>query len=931
MKYIFYVDKKAYEGLKLVVEKVAGDFLLVTGVKPEIAALDDEKQFAESLNANKDNQKVVFGTLKNSCLLSALSEENSTLKETLFNIEGKREVFALGKAKMSSSEVFYVAGSDKLGSIFGAFTLSEKIGVSPLIYWGDCLPSKNELLDLSEVIKENFVSKEPSVRYRGFFINDEWPAFGGFCNEQHGGFNTKTYDHVFELLLRLKGNYMWPAMWTSIFSEDGPGIENAKLADTYGITMGTSHHEPCCRAGEEWQKIYKQYGDDSTWSYLSNGEAITKFWEDGLLRNKNFANVITIGMRGEADSKLLPVNATLKDNIDVLKKVVLKQHELIRKHINEDLTKVPRMLAIYKEVEDYYYGDKDCEGLREWKELDDVIFLLSDDNFGNTRGLPEKSDKHKGGYGMYYHFDYHGGPISYEWQNTVRLTKTWEQLTLAYEYGVRDMWIVNVGDLKGAEYPLSYFCDLAYDFEKWSKKNKIEEYVREWLGKQFGARITETQTDELMKLTEGYTRYSSNYHPETTNQSTFNVESGECEKVLFEVNELMNLAKKLDNELEESCLNGYRSVIYYPSIAILNVMKMNALSALNAYYAKKGSLRANYYGKLVKESINCDKEIVKAYHAFNGGKWNHMMQSAHTGFKTWDAYDWSYPQITEVVPLNEAKIVCGFKYAKEKALGTHWQYPRPLKKSLCVSENSQNVIVELDSRGENEFNYKVKGYEDFITIKNAEGFVGLKDGICGTDIEISVDTDSKNAGKSSLILIEITFDNGAKTEVKLEIKLDGVEKSVIIPSYCGKALKEEAEDKIEAINYLGREGKAVKAFPVTKTWNVENAPRLSYEFVTEADGEYLFKTYLIPRNPVVKGGKMQFGIDIKGEKTHILDAVSANYYTEHHNPEWSMGVLKNLRVVEFSVRLTKGKHEFDFFVLDPGVIVEKFEVGAKQV
>jgi hypothetical protein len=248
-----------------------------------------------------------------------------------------------------------ILGSDKRGTIYGMFHLSEMCGISPMIFWGDVIPKPEKEILIS--LNSRILSKEPSVKYRGFFINDEWPAFGKWCFEKYGGVNANAYEKVFELLLRMKGNYLWPAMWRSSFWEDGPGIDNAKLADEYGVIMGTSHHEPLCKAGAEWQNQYKQYSDDSSWNFIKNGAGISQFWKDGLQRSKDFENVITIGMRGENDSKLLGENASLKDNIEVIKKAIITQNQLIKSNTNKDLKEVPRMLAIYKEVEDFYFGE----------------------------------------------------------------------------------------------------------------------------------------------------------------------------------------------------------------------------------------------------------------------------------------------------------------------------------------------------------------------------------------------------------------------------------------------------------------------------------------------------------------------------------------------------------------------------------------------
>lgn len=473
----FLVEKESFEGVKLIAETVAEDIREEADVTPKIRT---------NLEECKSEHVILMATIGKSDLLKRLEEEG---KLSFEQVRGKREVYLLKHISSPFSEfstikeLFVIAGSDKRGTIYGMFRLSELCGVSPLIYFGDAIPEKNKEPEIT--FSDAFVSKEPSVKYRGFFINDEWPAFGNWCMEKFGGINAKAYRKIFELLLRLKGNYMWPAMWRSTFSEDGPGILSAELADTLGVIIGLSHHEPMCRAGEEWQKIYKEYGTDSTWSFVTNAEAITKFWKDGILRNKDFENVVTIGMRGENDSKLMSEDATLKDNIEVIKKAIRTQHSLIKEHMNSNLKEVPRMIAIYKEVEDYYFGDETCEGLKDWDELEDVIFLLSDDNYGHLRALPttEENRNHPGGFGMYYHFDYHGAPVSYEWTNCNRLTKTWEQMTQAYEAGVREMWIVNVGDLKAVEYPLCYFMELAYDYESWgsSAVNKTELFVKNGL------------------------------------------------------------------------------------------------------------------------------------------------------------------------------------------------------------------------------------------------------------------------------------------------------------------------------------------------------------------------------------------------------------------------------------------------------------------
>lgn len=632
------IDNCCFKGVERIANVFAQDHALVTGVKPCVSKLDAAK-FADSAS----KFKIVFATLGKSEILPMLADKAGF---DLKKIEGKREVFCL----FISGNNLVAAGSDLRGTIYGIFEVSRLFGVSPLVYWGDVVPEKKDKVEVD--LTNGFISKEPSITYRGFFINDEWPAFGNWCLDHFGGFTVGAYEQVFLLLLRLRGNYMWPAMWSSTFSEDGPGLANAELANELGIIMGASHHEPMCRAGAEWQHIYSQYCDDNTWSFISNTDAITRFWKDGIIRNKDFRNIITIGMRGENDSKLLGANATLKDNIDVIKSAITTQRKLISEVFGCDPDDVPQMLAIYKEVEDYYYGNKDTAGLREWEELKNVIFMLCEDNFGNTRGLPEKSDleKHPGGFGMYYHFDYHGAPISYEWQNCVRLTKTCDQLTNAYDHGVRKLWIVNVGDIKGVEYPLEYFMDLAYDYETWSNIDLVEDYVSRFVDEQFGYAISASDKKDLLELIDGFTKWSTVRKIEAVSPSTYHAAHyGEASYVINECNKYIGIANKLQKSLRDDIRVGYDSMFYYPALAELNVIRLNAYASLNEHFFKAGSKEADMYAEYLDRCIAYDKKIVDIYNKQLNGKWDHMMQSAHVWFKTWCDQGWSYP---------EAKYLC---------------------------------------------------------------------------------------------------------------------------------------------------------------------------------------------------------------------------------------------------------------------------------
>ena len=493
-----YLDAKGedYDGLSLIAASVAKDISLVTKEKAKANVVTKTESLKE--------YAIIAGSIGNNAVIDSLIEQG---KVDASQIKGKREVYRIQVVENPVANVkkaIVVIGSDKRGTIYGLYHISEKMGVSPWVYWGDATPVAKDVVQIPE--KELTVtSKEPSVKYRGIFLNDEAPSLTSYAKKKFGGYNQYFYENVYELILRCKGNYLWPAMWSNTFSEDGKGtnkLANAELADKYGIVMGTSHHEPLCRAGVEWQNKYRQYGTSNAWDFNANETAITKFWEDGVARNKNFENVYTLGMRGESDSSL---SGTKEENIALLKKVITAQKDILKKN---NLSDAPQVLTVYKEVEDYWHGTDKAEGLKKWDVLNDVTIMLCDDNFGNMRTLPTKEDKNrKGGYGMYYHFDYHGGPTSYEWVNTVPLTKTWEQMNMAYEHGIDNIWIVNVGDLKPMEMNISYFLDMAYDYDTWGTngKDKITEYRKNWVKQQFGENTSDSLVNEMEMLLDDYT------------------------------------------------------------------------------------------------------------------------------------------------------------------------------------------------------------------------------------------------------------------------------------------------------------------------------------------------------------------------------------------------------------------------------------------
>lgn len=925
------------KGIKLVAATVANDLSLVTKKEPKITS--DLK--------NITSPTVIIAAVNGQSTLSENLSKRGLLD--LSPIEGKRECYLIKPVETPFLEypkikqALFIVGSDKRGTIYGMFNLSRLCGVSPLIFWGDAAPDTKDEITLK--FENPIITKEPSVKYRGFFINDEWPAFGRWCTERYGDVNAKAYKMIFELVLRLNGNYLWPAMWNSSFSEEGPGIENARLADEYGVIMGTSHHEPLCRAGVEWQRQYQKYGDDNTWSFVTNEAAITEFWKDGILRNKDYESIITIGMRGENDSLLMGRDASIQDNIDVLKRAITVQNRLIKEHINPDLKAVPRMMAIYKEVEDFYFGIEGTKGLKGFAELEDVILLYSDDNYGNLRAIPDLNEKpHSGGLGIYYHFDYHGAPYSYEWLNFTNLPKAWEQLTMAYEYGIRDMWIVNVGDIKGKEYPLSFFMSLAYDYEKWgvNNLNSAAEFTELWINEQFGKAVSPKQKTCLKEILEAYTMWTTVRIPEAINPDVFKNNFHEIENVLNAAGAASKKATELRSDLPENCLTAYDSMIYYPVKAFLNSLMLNLTAALNHLNAKRGALIANEYGAKLKELIAMDKYYCTEFHKILGGKWNHMMDSAHMCFLSWDDNRWQYPLIMAVEPIPYPKIIVSFRGYSGFNTGYHWQDIKPLCNSDLTRPDKNAIILDIDSRSDIDYQFTLSCDKEWLKFSQSEGKSNLIENP-RISIEIIADRTKLDGEETALVKIGFAFINGEYKEAFLNVEAGNndypchpaafleTQNYLSIPADGYVSKTDVGKMGFETVPRLGRCGNAVKSFPVTKSWvNDDSRPYLTYEFILNQTKDYEAVFFFSPRNPMIKGGKIRAYFSFNDAKPELLNTIPTDFYAEHYNADWSLGVTNNIRKVITGVSLNKGLNRLKFYAADPNVILEHIVIYPKD-
>ncbi len=909
-----YIDAKGrdYDGLSLVAASFANDINLVADIVPEVTT--DISLL--------DNTIIVAGSIGNNDLIDALISEG---KIDVSYIKGKRECYricVIDRPVQGVDRAMVIVGSDKRGTIYGIYHMSELIGVSPWVYWGDVLPEKKSSLDISED-KLNFTSKEPSVKYRGIFLNDEWPSLGTWTTNKFGDFNEYLYVKVFELLLRLKGNFLWPAMWTAIFSENGKSssIANAKLADAYGIVMSTSHHEPMFRAGEEWQKHYESYGTSNEWDFAKNKEAITKFWEDGVKRNKDYQNVITLGMRGERDSSL---GGGLQENIDLLKSIITTQKELLKKY---GLENAPQLLTVYKEVEEFWYGNETVEGLKTWDVLDDVIIMLAEDNFGNMRTLPTIAERDReAGWGMYYHFDYHGGPISYEWVNTIPLEKVWEQMSMAYEYGIHNIWIVNVGDLKPMEFPISYFLSLAYDFETWGRNglNRTGEFTKKWVEQQFG-KVADSETLKgIENVLTGYTRMNGIRKPETLTSDTYSTTYYyEAQRVLERAISLENDAKKYYNKMPENFKDTYYQLVFYPAVASANVVKMQIYAGLNKKYYNLKSVLANIYAELVKETITADKQMQSYYNdTMSEGKWQGIMGSAHIGYVNWDATGWHYPEVNCIIPSASARMIVDTE-GDEKAYSA----------GTAVLPTFSNLLKEtysitISNGGTDKFDFNIETSEDWIKVDIVAGSIVLVE-----TIRISVDWDK--VVETTKGLIKIT---GAGETVNVDInakvidtdslpQMTFVETNNVISIEAEHTFNRVAKSEVEwkVIENYGRTLSAVKMFPITISFEkAEEAPYVEYMIYLEQEGEFALTAYFAPTNNLSKESRLKFGISFDNLAPTVVNTLPDNFAAGNHDNEaWCKGVLENIHTATTAHRLEKGLHLLRIYGLDAGLVLQK--------
>lgn len=597
-----YMDTNDCKGVSYAAHALLKDIKSVSGAT---ATLTSDAGFLKK--ADTARPAILVGTIGHSAAIDQLVKQKRINGNLL---KGKREKFII---TLTDGQLV-IAGSDRRGTIYGIYELSQQMGVSPWYDWAD-VPIEHH--DSIFVNKGIYTDGEPAVRYRGIFLNDEAPCLTSWVKNTYGtGYGDhRFYQRVFELVLRLRGNMMWPAMWGWAFYADDP--ENEKTADEMGVVMSTSHHEPMARNHQEYARNRKGWGP---WNYQKNKTNLQKFFREGIERMKGTEQIVTIGMRGDGDEAM-----SEEADTKLMTNIINDQRKIIADVTGRKASETPQVWALYKEVLDYY--DKGM------KVPDDVTLLLCDDNWGNVRRVPNaKERKHKGGWGLYYHVDYVGAPRNSKMLNVTPVQNPWEQLTLAYENGIDRLWILNVGDLKPMEYPISQFMDMAWNPHKYDVNN-ITRHTRDWCAQQFG----ESQADEAARILNLICKYNGRCTPEMLDKNTYSLENGEWQEVVNQYLQLEADALRQYNCLPASYHDAYRQIILFPIEMMSNLQQMYFAQAQNHALYKQGNPKANVWADECERRFKRDSLICDYYnHKIAGGKWNGMMTQKHIGYKSWN-------------------------------------------------------------------------------------------------------------------------------------------------------------------------------------------------------------------------------------------------------------------------------------------------------
>ncbi len=796
-----------------------------------------------------------------------------------------------------------IMGSDKRGTIFGVYDLLDRAGVSPWNWWADVPIEPIEALYVAPGRR----MEKPAVKYRGIFLNDENPALLDWVNEKFGGFNHAFYERVFELLLRQKANYIWPAMWGKAFYDDDP--MNAVMADEYGIVIGTSHHEPLGRAHVEWER----YGEGD-WNYATNKETLQSFWRYGVKRIGTREAIVTIGMRGDGDEAMSEDTAT-----GLLEEIVADQRKIIEDVTGAPAEDTPQLWALYKEVQDYYDKGMDVPG--------DVTLLFADDNWGNIRRLPEPGSERSGGYGVYYHFDYVGDPRNYKWINTTQIERVWEQMNLADAYGAKQIWIVNVGDLKPMEFPINFFLDMAWDPEEWPLE-RLAAYPETWAAEQFGP----AHAAEIGEMLTAYTRFNARRKPELLEPGTYSlINFNEADTIVSDYEALAAQATSVGKQLPKTYQDAYKQLVWFPIHAAANLNALYVAAAKNRLYAKQGRAATNAMADEVDALFEKDDELTRFYHEdIAGGKWNRMMSQTHIGYTYWQQPEQdNKPETVRIVVPEAAGLGVSVPGTEKISTGADTTLTLPVFEPYGRSVQAFDVF----NRGQAPFAFEVMSDADWITVSAPEPNVSTQE-----PVTIAVDWSRAPEGRAvATVWVESgdtriplrvpTHKFSAPSDRQAFVETDGI---VSFSASAAQAVSNGADVSWQVIPNLGRTDDSITVFPVTaerQSPGMAGTPHLTYDIYVTEPGDYTIYTTVAPSLDFRGKGGLKYAVSVNDEAPQVV-----NINADASQAAWEKTVADYANVQQTTHRIeAAGLQRVTLWMVDPGVVFQHVAVARRPL
>ncbi|GAB2596733.1 glycosyl hydrolase 115 family protein [Streptomyces capparidis] len=953
------------------VVRVAGDLRddieRVTGVRPDLAR-DTPPAGAREV--------VIVGTVGRSPLIDGLVAAG---KLDVTGLRGRWETSlqtVVDSPLPGVDRAFVVAGSDQRGTVFGVYDVSLGIGVSPWYWWDDVRPVHRDAL---YALRGRHTQGTPAVKYRGVFINDENPALGTWAPAHFGpgkapghpnGFTADFYARVFEVVLRLKANYLWPAVWGRAFAEDDP--ENHARAKEYGIVMGTSHEAPMMRGIEEWNRHAvppvrdgagnvvtpgrDPYGGTGEWSFRRNAEAIKRYWADGVRRmvDEDFEGVITLGMRGNGDTSLPD-----GDGVELMSEIIATQRQIIAEVTGRDPADLPQVWTLYKEVQRYW-----DRGLRA---PEDVTVVYTDDNWGNIRKHPDPAEPPRsGGYGLYYHFDYVGASRNYKWVDTVSLPAMWDQLHQAIAYGNRTLWITNVGDLKGMERPTQYFLDYAWNPGRW-ELDAVPEWERRFAAQNFG----EAQAGAIAALLAEYGQLQSRRKPELLNRRTtldpakdpadpaavvnddkatpFSLEHHrELERVTEEWRRLAREAERIARHLPEADQDAWFELIGYEVLATANVYELREAEFTNILYAAQGRAATAERAAAAEARLAEDFALNDRFNTkVAGGKWKGFQTQPHIGYGDVERYgpdaSWQQPERNHVAlpdeifpPVRRITLPDTAEMGVAVDGSLSWW---PAAAEPCVLpefspyQTRPAQYLEVFNRGSRPFDCTVTPSVPWLVVDRPRSRVERQ-----VRVTVRVDWAKAPRGRAEGRLTVRGPGGAAVTVTAVAHRPDraGLRGFVEAGGYvavdaehCSRAVGSRGVRWLR-VDRAGRTGAGMTPFPVTapRLTPGGRSPRLEYDVSLLTAGEVTVWAYLSPRNPTLPGGGLRYGISFDDDPPQVVDVIAATGSDDGTmNRGWGRNTGDNVNRTATRHTITRpGHHRLVFWMADPTVVLQRLIV-----